>query len=355
MDTEINSENIIGHIVGLSEINKDKFLNLIKKSVLDGKVNILDLDKITNKIIIDKQMGLLYEKYNELNNDLTNINKKLIKIKKINKKIKELEKKMNLYWKSKMEYHLTKQIKLLSHKNKYILLVGYISYYKNHRIYLNLNINMKFFLNVDHSSHTKDIINYNIDNFKDDILNGTFDLNFLSPSFLIKKRNNIMNIYNKIGYINMNIETIINTIELNTQINIPDILYIVTDQKYDKKIPINNISNINNFLIAYDEEWLALTSPHITNINNLNPDESFNIIKGLKKKKPFIKINNNIIKTLQNKYYLYEIDNTNNFIAYPSKKEIYKYITSKFIKINRVLEINNLYNQIQELEINIIK
>ena len=336
-----------------TEINKDKFLDLINKSILGKKVNILDLDKITNKIITDKHMCLLYEKYNELNNSLDNQNNKIIEIKDINNKIKELEKKMNIYWKSKMEYHLTKQIKLLSNKNKYILLVGYISYFKNHRIYLNLNINMKFFLNVDINNHVKDIINYNIDNFKNDIINGEFDLNFLNPSFLIKKRTNLMNIYNKIGYVNMNIDTIINTIELNTQIDIPDILYIVSDSKYDKKIPINNLSNINNFLIAYNDEWLALTSPHIININILNPNEPFNIIKGIKKNKPFIKINNNNIKILQNKFYLYEIINTDNFIAYPSKKNIYKYITSKFIKINRILEITNLYKQILDLDIDI--
>jgi hypothetical protein len=358
MDTEINTQIIIGHIAGLSEINKDNFINMIKNSVLGGKVNIIDLDKITNKITNDEQMGLLYNKYNELSNELSNDNKKVMEIKIINSKMKEIEKKMNMYWKSKMEYNLMKQIKILSSKDKYILLVGYISFFKNHRIYLNLNLNMKFFIKVDSKQHTKEIITYNLDNFREEISNGNFDLNYLNPLFLTKKRTLIMNIYNKLNYINLSLDTIINVLEVNIQIDIPKILYFVSDIKYDKKIPINNlISNINNFNTFYNEEWLALTSPNIHNLNSLktiNMNE-FNIIKGITKKKSYIKINNNIIKIFKNKFFLYEISNTEQFIAYPSKNNIYKYITSKPIKYNRVLEINNLYNQIIDIGIDIIK
>ena len=40
------------------------------------KINIIDLDKITNKITADEQMGLLYNKYYELSNELQNDNNK---------------------------------------------------------------------------------------------------------------------------------------------------------------------------------------------------------------------------------------------------------------------------------------
>jgi len=357
MDTEINTDNIIGHIAGLSEINKKNIVDMILNSSIGDKICIIDLDKITNKITSDENMGLLYNKYNELNSNLDNENNKIIDIKSINNKIKEIEKKMNLYWKSKMEYNLMKQIKSIS-KNKYILLIGFISFFKNHRIYLNLNLNMKFFIKVEHNNHTKEIISYNLDNFKEDIITGNFDLNYLNPLFLTKKRNMIMNIYNKLGYMNLNIDTILNIIELNIQFDIPDTLYFVSDIKYDKKIPINNLFfNNNNYNIAFNEEWLALTSPNIQNLNtlkNININD-FNIIKGISKKKSFIKINNDIIKYLKNKFYLYEIINTEFFIAYPSKKNIYKFITSKPIKFNRLLEINNLYNQIIDIGIDIIK
>jgi len=359
MDTEINTNIIIGHISGLSEINKDKFIDKIKNSVLGNKVNIIDLDKITNKITTDEQMGLLYNKFNELSIELQNENKKVLEIKMINTKIKEIEKKMNIYWKSKMEYNLMKQIKILSSRDKYILLVGYISFFKNHRIYLNLNLNMKFFIKVDSKSHTKEIISYNLDNFREEISNGDFDLNYLNPLFLTKKRNMIMNIYNKLGYMNLPLDTIINILEVNIQIDIPKTLYFVCDLKYDKKIPLNNLitNNITNYITVYNEEWLALTSPNINNLNTLKTINinDFNIIKGITKKKSYIKITNDIIKIIKNKFYLYEITDTFQFIAYPSKNNIYKYITAKPIKFNRILELSNLYDQIIDIGIDIIK
>jgi hypothetical protein len=102
-------------------------------------------------------------------------------------------------------------------------------------------INMKFFIKVDHKIHTKEIITYNIENFREEICEGTFDLNYLNPLFLTKKRTLIMNIYNKLGYMNLPLDTIINILEVNIQIDIPKILYYVSDIKYDKKIPLNNL------------------------------------------------------------------------------------------------------------------
>jgi len=74
MLTEINTHNIIGHIAGLTTINKNDFINRWNDTILSNKINIIDLDNLTDKIINDKNMGLLYYKYEELSENLKNNN-----------------------------------------------------------------------------------------------------------------------------------------------------------------------------------------------------------------------------------------------------------------------------------------
>ena len=232
MNTEIKLSNIIAHISGFTDNSKKEFFELLKKSNLYNYVYIIDVDLITNNIISDKNMEILYSKYEYNIEASKNINISIANSKLVLQKSKELEKKMFLYWKVKMEYYINK---IINNSKKKILLIGYLSYFKNHKINLNLSINTKFFLKVDYLEHAKTIIKYNLDNYKDDIINGLFDLNFLDINFLIKKRTLLQHIYNKLNYINMNLISIINIIELYLQIQIPNVLYYSTFNKYEKK------------------------------------------------------------------------------------------------------------------------
>ena len=148
MNTEINISKIIAHISGFTENSKKYFFELFKKSNLYNNINIVDVDLITNNIITDKNMEILYSKFEYYSNSSKN-NKLFLE------KSKELEKKMFLYWKVKMEYYINK---IINNSNKKILLVGYLSYFKNHKINLNLPINTKFFIKVNHIEHAKSII-----------------------------------------------------------------------------------------------------------------------------------------------------------------------------------------------------
>ena len=298
MNTEINISKIIAHISGFTENSKKYFFELFKKSNLYNNINIVDVDLITNNIITDKNMEILYSKFEYYSNSSKN-NKLFLE------KSKELEKKMFLYWKVKMEYYINK---IINNSNKKILLVGYLSYFKNHKINLNLPINTKFFIKVNHIEHAKSIIEYNLDNSRNDIINGLFDLNFLDINFLIKKRTLLQHIYNKLNYINLNLISIINIIELNSQTEIPNILYYSTFNKYDKKIPI-----LSEPIYLYNNEWLALTNIlNTSHINNINVDNN-DIIKGIKNNKPYIIITNNQLTRLSKSGYIYEIIDTSCF------------------------------------------
>ena len=229
---------------------------------------------------------------------------------------------------------------------KKIILIGYLSFFKNHRLYLNLNIVTKFFLKINYVDHAKSIIKHNLENSKNDIIEGNFDLNYLNADFLIKKRIQLQTIYSKISYIIMSLTSIINTLELYYQTSVPEVLFYASFIKYDKKIP-----NMTNIIHTYSQEWLALSSI-LSSTQSKSDNIINNIEKGINKEnKPYIKLTKEQYKLMNKSGYIYEITQTDNFLPFPTKNNVYKYFTVKPIKINRILEIDNLLVQLKKLGI----
>jgi len=185
MDTEINQNIIIGHIAGLTEYSKIELNKIISKSEIFKHIEIIDTDIITTKIIEDNNMETLFAKFEYYSERSKNQSISQADNKLAFTKAKQLEKKMFQYWKVRMEYYINK---ITSTTNNKILLIGYLSFFKNHKIYLNLNIVPKFFIKVNYVEHAQSIIKYNIEHSKNDIIEGNFDLNYLDINFLIKKR-----------------------------------------------------------------------------------------------------------------------------------------------------------------------
>ena len=342
MLSEINHNNLFAHVAGLTEQSKQDFIKILNKSSIINIIEIVDIDLLTNKIIEDTNMEILFTKYEYYFSRIKDKNLSQIENKLSLQKSKIVEKNMFQYWKAKLEYN----IKNITKKSKKkILLIGYISFFKNHKININLDINTKFFVKVDYINHSKSIIKYNLEHSKEDIINGDFDLNYLDSDFLTKKRILLQNTYSKINYIVININSIINILELYHQIDIPNVLYFASFIKYDKKIPI-----LSDIIITYSEEWLALSS-----ILYSQNDNSNNIEKGIDKSgKLYLKLSQEQIKKYDCVGYLYEITNTNDFLPFPTKNNVYKYFYNKSIKINRVLTIKNILNQIKDFNINIV-
>ena len=142
MDTEINQNSIIGHIAGLTEKSKKELTKIISKSKLFKFIEIIDCDIITTKIIEDNNMNTLFAKFEFYSERSKNQNLSQTDNRSALLRAKELEKKMIQYWKVRMEYYINK---IISSSDKKILLIGYLSFFKNHKIYLNLNIVTKFF------------------------------------------------------------------------------------------------------------------------------------------------------------------------------------------------------------------
>ena len=171
-------DKIICHIVGLNDDLK-KIINIFNKKNLD--IEILDLDVITKKIVNDKYMNLMYNKYENLFEQ----SKKKGSDKSLVKKYKDIEKKMNEYWKSKFSLILKRECNKIQKSN--IILVGLNIHFKNHRINVKIDCKLLFFARLNLEENSRKVIESNLDNHRDEIIAGTFPLQYLDSEFLIKK------------------------------------------------------------------------------------------------------------------------------------------------------------------------
>ena len=165
-------KNIFAHIAGISIETKQLIHNSLSKKIFE----IIDLDAITEKIINDKNMLYLYNRDEYYKNKLKDQNLSKINIKQINNTIKKIDQKMNLYWK----IHFENAINNLSSKyDKLIILLGYNTYFKNHKIYVNINTDHKYILKVNLLEHAKNVVATNLKEYYEDIINGR--LSFKQP------------------------------------------------------------------------------------------------------------------------------------------------------------------------------
>ena len=331
--------NILCHIVGVNEEIKKYLKNNIK-----NKKNIIlkDLEEFTTDIIDDENMNNFFNKYEYYNSQIKNENGKTNK--NMVKKAKEIEKTMADFWKTKFEF----MIENFSDKNnnKKIIFIGQNIYFKNKKVKVKIESKCKFFIKVNLLNNAKNIITYNLNNYKDDIINGDFPLEFLDIDFLVKKRTIMQDTYEKFGYILKSIKNIIKFIYINIDndkffTRIDKLYYGSLENLKGKILPIDK-----GRIISYPFEWLSII--------NIPKDANKNFIKGNFNNKPFIReIKKNGLKALDIPGYLYEV-NKNTFAYHENGKKL-KFISQNPIKFTNKLEIENILTLLENLNINIIK
>jgi len=302
---------VYSHIVGLNDELKEYFLENV--SSLD--FNIIDLDKITEDILNEKDMNDIY---NELDNNP--------------KKSKELERKMCNYWRDNFYSNLSK---LVDNTGGKIILLGLSNFFKNNRINIKIDTNLKFLVKVNLIKNAKNVIEKNLDNHRKEIVEGIFPLEYLNIDFLIKKREGLINIYNKLGYEEKIISNIIKILKNNYDNYIDKDLYFGSIDKYNKLIK-------NKTVNAFTAPWLAVLS----SVNNKNLKGGFkNGISFVRESKK------NEINTLDRECYLYKV-NKNNFYQSPEGMGM-KFISNKPVKIEESYYIENILNYFNDNEIRI--
>jgi hypothetical protein len=329
---------IFAHIAGLSENLKIK----LTEAFINSDYIFQDLEIFTEKIIQDKNMKALIQRYEYYFEKSKNNDNTKLQSKDFIKKYKDIERKMNFYWKNKINYYILNLINS-TNPNKKIVLIGYCNFFKNIRIFINIQTNIKIFINLNtNSDFFKDIIISNLDNYRQDIINGTFNLDLLNPSFLIKKREITTNIYSKNGYDLKTWDQIIKLLSISLQIfDTPSILYFASKTNYTNKINLKKI-------VAYSDDWIAIVSGF--------GDKS--LIKGYQndnENKPFVQeITSGSLQKLNDSIYLYVINNTTLFTPIFTKNYIYKYETNKPVQIFEKITINNVYSKLKEKNIKLI-
>lgn len=320
-------DKIFCHIVGLNDELKQKIITILNSK--DFNLEIIDLDIITQKIINDKYMNLMYNKYEALFEK----SKQKGSDKSITEKYKDIEKKMNQYWKNKFEIILKRECNKVKEDN--ILLLGLNVHFKNNRIYLKIDTKLKFFARLNLVDNAKKIIESNLDNHRDEIIAGTFPLQYLDSDFLIKKRQSLQNTYNKLKYESKSITSIISILINNiNKVTLPS-LYISAYEKFDKKI------KNENRLIAYSIPWLAIISL----------EKGFK--KGFRKNNAYIKENDkDSFNTLNKECYLYEVNN-NNFYFHENGHNI-KFASLDDIQITNTYYIEDIFNYMKNNGIKLI-
>jgi hypothetical protein len=129
-----------------------------------------------------------------------------------NDKFKELDKKMSQFW----EKNFIDKVESNVNEKRMNILIGQNNHYKSLSKRVNIECTNKFIVKADTDDEVKSWIRFNLDTYKEDIIQGNFPLEYINYDFLHKKRLSIESTYKKIGYIEKSVEqlkTIIKLIE----------------------------------------------------------------------------------------------------------------------------------------------
>jgi len=329
---------IYAHIAGLTQNQK-----IILYEKFNGtKYSFRDLDDYTDNILMDLTMDKLLNKYEFYTEKAKSLDVTKAQAKQFLIKSRELNLKINEFWKTRMEFYIN-ELNKLSEDNSYIILVGYINFYRNIRLMIKLDIRTKIFIDYNTDLYTKEIIESNLNLYHNDIVNGQFNLQLIDPDYLIKRRQSIQSIYIKNMYDNKSFdETIVYLSNSLQDVIAPPLLFYASKYKYNTKIPIKDIT-------AYTEEWTAIISG--LNIKCIKGYDDNDI------KKPFLQcldIVDDDYSKLEQKLYLYVLSDTIMFAPIYTKNYIYKYKTSKQPKIEKIIEIENAYLKLLEYGVKVI-
>jgi hypothetical protein len=230
---------LITHIVGINNKLKDKFIKDIDN--ISDKIIILDLDDISKKIMFTQEYSKIHDNF-------------------INTTDRALLSQLGNIWKNKFIHDVNLLIE--QNKTRHIILIGLITFYLDHRIKINLiePLKDKFFVNIDIKKYVTEILSYNIDTYRTDIITGKFPLKYLDYNFIKEQREELKAQYMIKDYKMKNYDAIINWIshKYNNILNdLPvNMVYYASYKRYENKIDIL----VGNTIVGYSDKWLALAS-----------------------------------------------------------------------------------------------
>jgi hypothetical protein len=311
-------QNISCHIIGFNPYSKKEFISQLNNKIF----NVVDLDVINYDILKDTVLDKMFQQYVKLKNNK-------------NDKFKDLDKKMSLYW----QQNFIDKVESNINQNKINILIGQNNHYKSINKRVNFNCTNKFLIKSDINEEVKSLIRYNLENHKDEIINGKFPLEYINFDYLHKKKLTIDATYKKFGYIEKNISQLKNIISLIEKSNNNYNIWISLREPYNVGSLIH--PNKNNKIIGYSEPSFALLNSF--NLTDAEIKRKFNgteiTIKEVKPKSI------NKLKTLR---YLYLVE-SKSFVPHENGNNN-KFFSQIPVKILNKKRINDVFDYLTNVK-----
>jgi hypothetical protein len=303
------------HIVGLNNEYKKDFIFKIHQ--IDPNYNIIDIDDITQKINSSPKISKLYDEYEK------------VKIDKV--KSKTVSTNINTEWSRELQLKLNKMLSLTTNDTILIGLTTSVVNTGQPRIYIDLPTNYKFIIDTDVIENAKQIIRNNLKEFKNEIINGSFPLDFLNLNYLIKRREQLNQVFLKNMYIVKKTDDILKFLKEHIkQIEKHTVkkLYYASDKEINKYITTKGI-------IFYDNEIISILN--LFKLANLKYDRST---------KTVIELSKDSLKELEKDCYIYEITDLDSVFFDGDN-----FKNNKKVKINKNTYVDCIYDVLHKLGI----
>ena len=306
------------HLIGLNPYTKQKLTDNIDSK----KINIIDLDIINQNILQNSQLDKMYLQFQKLKIDK-------------NDKYKDIDKKMSLFW----EKNFISDIENKVVEKKINILIGQNNHYKSLNKRVNIDCTNKFIVKSNVDDEVKSWIKYNLDNYKEEIINGNFPLDYINYDFLTKKRIAIENTYKKIGYIEKSLDEINTIINFISKTKYKDEIWISMKEPYNVGSYIHPTTSNKNIIKGY-------TNLHVALLSSLKFSD-----KQITKIFEDIIIKTQNIKKLKTRRFLYLVD-TKTFIPNKNNTNFFSQVP---VKVLAKKKIDNVYDFLLENKTDIKK
>jgi hypothetical protein len=307
---------VICHIVGITSLTKNKFVEDIKKL----GYHIIDLDDLSNNILRNSTMTQMFSQYQGFKDTK-------------NDKFKEIEKKMSFYWETSMEDNIINNID----KSKKNIIIGYSHHFRNINKRINVSPNNKpiarFIIKVS-KSDVRNIIKNNLSKYHNEIVQGCYPLENIDFDFVYNNRLKIDAIYEKNNYLPKTLETIYTILNLSNKNIDGDGLWIASREPYNISSKI--YPRKNDKLFAFTDKLMALLSSFHFNDDELEKYYENNTVR-IKPKK------NGILEKMKEKRYLYLVEKQH-FVPHEKGNNV-KYFSQEPALIIDVIKIKDVYEE----------
>jgi hypothetical protein len=293
--------NISCHLIGLNPYNKKELVDTIPKTIF----NVIDLDTINMEILKTPEIDKMYKQYTKLKEDK-------------NDKFKEVDKKMSTYWENNFIDMIQDQVK----PKKINILIGQNNHYKSLAKRVPIDCTNKFIIKSS-DDDIKAFIKYNLETYQEDIINGSYPLEYIDYKQLQKKRNILDTTYKKIGYIEKTTEQVKMMLDLleKTRNTKGSELWISMKEPYNVNSLIHPKNN--NMITAYNDPTNAILS-------SMNINTSMEEMQNIKISNP---------KKLKTRRFVYMVD-SKSFISEDNNK----FFSQIPVKILAKQKIDSVYD-----------